>query len=242
MWNQWKRGALAALALVPALCFSVWLALGGTAMGRQAEKQLQAPGEPAAPAAVQAMSDETLDSWQVLLLCDLDDGCTAQLRSSDGTLLDEPVFSIGEAVTRQLDAGRYQVTLEPLGTAWFTLAPNGAVVDVTGPAWTDGEMLYLTDELCATLTVERYLTQEAYDTRLRNVYHYDLSLGDTVRTDALFFTDDLTPAVDGLYKKSCTFRGLPYGTYTLQENGGECVTVHLDAAQPEATVRFGISP
>lgn len=242
MTLKWlKRIIPVALSLALALGFTGRLLFGSAVMGRQEEQnRLQATEAPAAQTLAEAPGQ--LDRWQLLLLCDLDDGCTAQLYADDGTLVDKPVFSIGEAATTPLQPGRYQVTLEPLGTAGFTLAPNGTVADVTGPAWTDGEMLYLTDQLCGTLTVERYLSPQAYESRLQNVYYYDLTLGGVTRTNALFFTDDLRPGEDGQYYRSCTFTGLPYGTYTLRENEGEAITVSLRADQPALTVRFGAKP
>lgn len=240
MIGKWlKRIVPVALSLALALGFTGRLLFGRAAQGQQEEQdRLQAPEAETA----QTLAPQPPDGWQLLLLCDLDDGCTAQLCTIDGTQVDKPVFFIGEAATAPLQPGRYQVTLEPLGTAEFTLAPNGTVADVTGPAWTDGEMLYLTDQLCGTLTVERYLSPQAYASRLQNVYYYDLTLGGTTRTNALFFTDDLRPGEDGQYYRSCTFTGLPYGTYTLRENEGESVTISLREDQPALTVRFGAKP
>lgn len=133
----------------------------------------------------------------------------------------------GMAVTAPLQPGSYTAVSEA-GRVEFTLLENASVTAGDGCGWSDGERLHLTRAEVGTLTVVRTLLP-----------------GDTAASDGWL---DYTLMGGGYYDRtvvrqqsamqtcvSCTFYGVPYGSYVLSENGVQRaqVTVGADDAHPQ---------
>lgn len=92
--------------------------------------------------------------------------------------------------------------------AGFTLRENASIDAVTGDAWTDGERLIVTREVRGSVSIHKTVRTASDQSVL-----YRLTSSTLDEQRALAFT------ADGPQTLTCTFWGLPAGTYTLTENG-----------------------
>lgn len=150
------------------------------------------------------------------------------LFSADGL----PVQSLmtdanGSAVSELMTPGKYYAFTER-GCTEFTLHDNASVSADGGCGWSDGEILHLTGAEVGTVTVER-AAREALLTENGGWLDYTLKSGDFERREVVRCT-----AAGGLL--SCTFEGIPYGTYVLEENGVSRCRVTISAEQKNVTV------
>lgn len=136
----------------------------------------------------------------------------------------------GMAVTAPLQPGTYTAVSE-LGRVEFTLHENASVTTGDGCGWTDGEQLHLTRAQVGTVTVVRTLAPEDkaaedgwVDYTLMGGGYYDRAV---VRQQSA-----------GQREVTCTFYGVPYGSYVLSENGVQRaeVTVGEGRAHPQVSL------
>ena len=167
------------------------------------------------------------DLWVRLLLHA--DASVSEIRLYDqsGAPLQTLQTKNGAAVSELLQPGVY-FAATALGCTEFTLHENASVSVTCGCGWSDGERLFLTSDRVGVVTVERFaggreLTEDGgwVDYTLVNA---TTRLREVVRC---------TKPQELL---TCVFRGVPYGEYTLEENGvAQCrITVGEDA--PEIAV------
>lgn len=203
-------------------CAAAMTAAAITALaGYTAAGQSQAP-QPAPQPAAAAAPAETPPAPLWVAVVD-ETGAAGAL-----TVTDEA----GETVARLPPErpGQYRLTLTPgsryrlAGTdvaASFYLADNGAVSDVTGDGWCDGEVVYLTAEARCTVHV---FQEGAAGAACRLAGDGDTALA--------WFRDG------GGGRARAVFSGLAPGTYTLTGPDGAVRTVTLTADQPDLAVHL----
>ena len=133
----------------------------------------------------------------------------------------------GAAVSGLLTPGRYFAATEK-GCTEFRLHENGTVSVLGGCGRAEGERLYLTDEPVGTVTVER-LSAALEQTEDGGWVDYTLVSGTTRLREVI----RRTGAEEIL---TCTFEGVPYGEYALEENGVARCRVTVDEDSPENAV------
>ena len=133
----------------------------------------------------------------------------------------------GSAVSELLIPGKYYAFTEQ-GCTEFTLHENASVTADGGCGWSDGEILHLTSAEVGTVTVERAAKTELL-TQNGGFWDYTLKNGTFERRQVV----RCTPSGGIL---TCTFEGVPYGTYVLVENGTSRCRVTVSADQNSVTV------
>lgn len=133
----------------------------------------------------------------------------------------------GAAVSGLLTPGVY-FAATARGCTEFSLHENGAVGVIRGCGRADGEQLYLTDEPVGTVTVERLATAREL-TEDGGWVDYTL-VSETTRLREVV---RCTAAQEVL---TCTFEGVPYGEYALEENGVVRCRVTVDENTPEIAI------
>lgn len=128
----------------------------------------------------------------------------------------------GSAVSELLIPGKYYAFTEQ-GCTEFTLHENASVTADGGCGWSDGEILHLTSAEVGTVTVERAAKTELL-TQNGGFWDYTLKNGTFERRQVVRCT-----AAGGIL--TCTFEGVPYGTYVLVENGTPRCRVTVSADQ-----------
>lgn len=173
-----------------------------------------------------APSEKDAYIWVRLLLCA--DPSIGEIRLYDHN--GKPVQTLqaknGAAVSNLLQPGVYFAATD-LGCTEFTLHENASVSVNCGCGHSDGERLFLTREPVGTVTVERLasgwaLTEDGW-------VDYTLVNGKTRLREVV----RCTGAQEML---TCLFEGVPYGEYTLEENGIAQCRVTLNAETPELFV------
>lgn len=147
---------------------------------------------------------------------------SARILSQEGTPLQELVFDgRGQAVAGPLPPGNYALEAGEM-EAEFTLKPNGALTQVEGDGWTDGEILHFTEETTGRLTV-------LYEGEWRwNLWGENADQGRPVLSH------------EGDHW-SCTFEGLPFGSYVLQGEEKD-VPILLRGEEPEQLMDLRSKP
>lgn len=133
----------------------------------------------------------------------------------------------GAAVSGLLTPGLYFAVTEA-GCTEFRLRKNAAVCVVGGCGRADETRLWLTDEPFGAVTVER-LSSARVLTEDGGWVDYALVSGQTRLHKAV----RCTAAQEIL---SCTFEGVPFGEYVLEENGVAQCRVSIDEDAPEIAV------
>lgn len=133
----------------------------------------------------------------------------------------------GSAVSELLIPGKYYAFTEQ-GCTEFTLHENASVTADGGCGWSDGEILHLTSAEVGTVTVERAAKTELL-TQNGGFWDYTLKNGTFERRQVVRCT-----AAGGIL--TCTFEGVPYGTYVLVENGTPRCRVTVSADQNSVTL------
>ena len=128
----------------------------------------------------------------------------------------------GSAVSELLIPGKYYA-FTAQGCTEFTLHENASVTADGGCGWSDGEILHLTSAEVGTVTVERAAKTELL-TQNGGFWDYTLKNGTFERRQVV----RCTPSGGIL---TCTFEGVPYGTYVLVENGTSRCRVTVSADQ-----------
>lgn len=143
------------------------------------------------------------------------DGLPVQTLTSD---------SAGEAVSEPMLAGTYYAFTEDC-CAEFTLKENASVAAEGGCCWSDGEVLHLSSTEVGTVRIARPTTEQDAVVWL----NYTLENDKLRRREVIRCTGSESPL-------TCTFEGIPYGTYMLLENGVEQCRVTLSAEHKDVTV------
>ncbi|MDD6643294.1 MAG: hypothetical protein PUF80_03600 [Firmicutes bacterium] len=133
----------------------------------------------------------------------------------------------GSAVSELLIPGKYYA-FTAQGCTEFTLHENASVTADGGCGWSDGEILHLTSAEVGTVTVERAAKTELL-TQNGGFLDYTLKNDTFERRQVVRCT-----ASGGIL--TCTFEGVPYGTYVLVENGTSRCRVTVSADQNSVTV------
>lgn len=133
------------------------------------------------------------------------------LFSADGSPIQKLTTDAnGNAVSELLIPGKYYA-FTAQGCTEFTLKENASVTADGGCGWSDGEILHLTSAEVGTVTVERAAKAEL---RTQNGGFLDY----TLKNDTLERREVVRCTASGGIL-ACTFEGVPYGTYVLEENG-----------------------
>ncbi len=133
----------------------------------------------------------------------------------------------GSAVSELLITGKYYA-FTAQGCTEFTLHENASVTADGGCGWSDGEILHLTGAEVGTVTVERAAKPELL-TQNGGFLDYTLKNDTFERRQVVRCT-----AAGGIL--TCTFEGIPYGTYVLEENGVSRCRVTVSADQNSVAV------
>jgi len=142
------------------------------------------------------------------------------LKTETGLALYPLTFDhMGQVAAGPLPPGTYQVEAGSL-RAVFTLRANGAVTQVTGDGWTDGEAVHLSRRTTGTLTVR---CQGSWQWQLEGE-GADRAVPDLFQTDG------------GMV---CVFSQLPLGFYVLRGPGAD-IPVLLTEAMPEQTLQLPV--
>ena len=150
------------------------------------------------------------------------------LFSADGIPIQQLVTDeSGAAVSGLLMPGKYYA-FTPQGCTEFTLHENASVTAEGGCGWSDGEILHLTSAEVGTVTVERAAKADLL-TQNGGFLDYTLENNTLERREVVRCT-----ASSGIL--TCTFEGIPYGTYVLEENGVARCHVTVSADQSSITV------
>lgn len=168
-----------------------------------------------------------------MLLC-----CTtAGFADMFGETADQPirvaVSSAGELRTMTTVPGA-----QMLDETAFTVDSEGRLSVQSGPGWTDGEVLYESEEPMGTVTVMKRLAEQDADfEHLDYVYFFFLEGCGEPQCRALEFTEELE-SQQGWYTLQCQFYGLPEGTYRVYEEDGVAVSVTITGEHLEQVVWF----
>ena len=133
----------------------------------------------------------------------------------------------GSAVSELLITGKYYA-FTAQGCTEFTLHENASVTADGGCGWSDGEILHLTGAEVGTVTVEHAAKPELL-TQNGGFLDYTLKNDTFERRQVVRCT-----ASSGIL--TCTFEGIPYGTYVLEENGVSRCRVTVSADQNSVAV------
>lgn len=156
------------------------------------------------------------------------------LFSADGIPIEQlATDETGAAVSGLLMPGKYYAFTER-GCTEFTLQEDASVTADGGCGWTDGEILHLTSAEIGTVTVER-AANTALLTQNGGFSDYTLKNDTFERREVVRCI-----APGGIL--TCTFEGVPYGTYVLEENGTPRCRVTLSADQNSVTVTLPQAP
>lgn len=185
---------------------------------------------PAAPA-VESTAVKP-DLVLVRLLVKADAGISSvTLQAANGAVLESlKPDAEGEAVTQPLQPGEYAAVFDG-GRIEFTLHENASVTTGEGCGWTDGEQLHLTRTPVGSVTVYRTfsadepaLTGGWVDYTLMGGGFYDRAV---LRAQSVVQTES-----------SCTFFGVPYGSYVLSENGAQRAQVEVTSENPHPSLHL----
>lgn len=185
---------------------------------------------PAAPAVESTAAKP--DLVLVRLLVKADAGISSvTLQAANGAVLESlKPDAEGEAVTQPLQPGEYAAVFDG-GRIEFTLHENASVTTGEGCGWTDGEQLHLTRTPVGSVTVYRTfsadepaLTGGWMDYTLMGGGFYDRAV---LRAQSVVQTES-----------SCTFFGVPYGSYVLSENGAQRAQVEVTSENPHPSLHL----
>mgnify|MGYP004461156147 FL=1 len=185
---------------------------------------------PAAPAVESTAAKP--DLVLVRLLVKADAGISSvTLQAANGAVLESlKPDAEGEAVTQPLQPGEYAAVFDG-GRIEFTLHENASVTTGEGCGWTDGEQLHLTRTPVGSVTVYRTfsadepaLTGGWVDYTLMGGGFYDRAV---LRAQSVVQTES-----------SCTFFGVPYGSYVLSENGAQRAQVEVTSENPHPSLHL----
>ena len=185
---------------------------------------------PAAPAVESTAAKP--DLVLVRLLVKADAGISSvTLQAANGAVLESlKPDAEGEAVTQPLQPGEYAAVFDG-GRIEFTLHENASVTTGEGCGWTDGEQLHLTRTPVGSVTVYRTfsadepaLTGGWVDYTLMGGGFYDRAV---LRAQSVVQTES-----------SCTFFGVPYGSYALSENGAQRAQVEVTSENPHPSLHL----
>lgn len=151
------------------------------------------------------------------------------LYDSNGLLLQTLVPDAeGMAATDHIPPGTYRAVSEKGGVN-FTLHENASVTAQSGYGWSDGEQLFLTDSEVGTLTIHRIVKEdELADSN--GWLDYTLSDGVYYAREVVRYTTQA--------QLTCTFYGIPYGSYVLSENGVECSLIEVSQDTPDLEIQL----
>ncbi len=150
-----------------------------------------------------------------------------RLYDRDGNPVQTLRATNGAAVSGLLQPGDY-FAATALGCTEFTLHENASVSVNRGCGRSDGNRLCLTNEPVGTVTVERF-TPGPGSADDGGWVDYTL-VSETARLR------EVVRRTDGQEVLTCTFEGVPYGDYVLEENGVAQCRVTVDEGSPEVAV------
>lgn len=138
----------------------------------------------------------------------------------------EPLQSLtpdadGKTTSRLLPSGTYYA-LTDYGCTEFSLSSKGAVCVNGGCGWFDGQTLHLTRQQLGSLCITRQNVEAGW-------WDYVL-VGENASYRRVLRSEGEDTVVN------CIFETVPYGTYTLEENGVVQCRITIDAQQPNVAV------
>lgn len=125
----------------------------------------------------------------------------------------------GNGTSKLLPTGEYYAAC-PEGLASFLVAETGTITVTNEGAQTDGQRLYFSDTQLGNLRIEREAEQEWYDYLL---------VGEDYRRREVVRCEEGE-------RVECVFGALPYGSYSLEENGTKLCTVTVSAEKPSVVL------
>lgn len=174
-----------------------------------------------------APSEKDTYVWVRLLLCADESVDAIRLYDQDGKPVQTLQTKNGAAVSDLMQPGVYFAATE-LGCTEFILHENASVSVTCGCGWSDGEQLHLTSEQVGAVTVERFADGRTL-TEDGGWVDYTLVNGQTRLREVVRCTKPKELL-------TCVFKGVPYGEYTLEENGVPQCRVTVDEDSPEIAV------
>lgn len=167
-----------------------------------------------------------VESWSRVAMIGTEETQSLRLYDSEGNPLQSlTTDENGRAVSRLLEAGDY-FAVTPNGCTAFTLKSNAAVTVTAGCGWSDGEILHLTNEQVGNVTVACAVTDAQAATGW-----LDLVLTDgTLRRREVVYCRKAGETVQ------CSFSGIPYGSYRLEESGTVLCSVTVSVEAPEVQI------
>ena len=172
-----------------------------------------------------AAADETL--WvRMMMVSEVPD---IRLCRTDGALLQElSTNDAKQAATDLLQPGEYlAVTAESRVT--FRLNSNASITVISGEGWTDGEILYLTGSDVGTLRLQRIINSSELEGGNGWLDYVLVRSGSEHRQVLRFDTAGLHELM---------FYGLPYGSYSLYENGIFRARIIITKTAPDAVLEL----
>lgn len=185
---------------------------------------------PAAPAVESTAAKP--DLVLVRLLVKADAGISSvTLQAANGAVLESlKPDAEGEAVTQPLQPGEYAAVFDG-GRIEFTLHENASVTTGEGCGWTDGEQLHLTRTPVGSVTV--YRTFSADEPALTGGWVDYTLMGGGFYGRAVLRAQSVVQT-----ESSCTFFGVPYGSYVLSENGAQRAQVEVTSENPHPSLHL----
>ncbi len=213
-----KQSAVRILCACLLMCLALGIAVAS--IGAVVDEQ-----ESPAPKKVPA-PNETVSLFSRVALRSAKPGEKIFLYGADGKLLQTLLTDTqANAATKLLQAGQYYVCTENGCTA-FTLAESAALTISGGCGWTDGERLHLEQGLVGTVRVEQTVTRTAAE----------VGWLDFVLTDGEYRRREVVFCEAEGEMLTCSFEGVPYGDYRMEESGKLIGKVTVNAETPLVTI------
>ncbi len=134
----------------------------------------------------------------------------------------------GMAVSEPLTPGSYYA-ITGQGPVAFTLHENASVTANSGCGWSDGEVLHLTTTQVGSVCVQRSISPGELESS-------DGWLDYTLSNTGYYAREVVWCEGSNSTVLSCTFYGVPYGSYVLRENGEPCAEVTIGAEALDVAV------
>lgn len=134
--------------------------------------------------------------------------------------------SKGEAVANLPVPGAFYAATAQ-GCTEFSVDGASVLTFTGGCGWAEGLQLHLTNEPYGSVTIARLISEDFL--KKGDWVHYTLKSGE----DAFYKTLRIPEAGQAL---TCQFAGVPFGSYTLEENGVAVCRVTVDENQQDVAI------
>ncbi|MCQ2419390.1 MAG: hypothetical protein MJ085_06350 [Clostridia bacterium] len=234
---RFKQGLCVVLALATACMSSVLLVQAAVTEPAEISNAAKTYS-PRSPNDNYAPDSDMHDALLVSLYAEqLESGAVIDILTPNRTQLQHLIVNDRhEAVADAIPPGKYIAENRDLGSVLFLLHENASLSVLGGCGWTDGEILHLSDNEIGTLNLFCYVPVSKVDPEDGLCCTYSL-IGEQYVSDRILHFTVETAQKDGYYVQSCSFAGLPEGSYTLVENGTECQRITISADESSIRIR-----